>query len=348
MSAIKGYFFNGLSALRHPAELTLHGKEVRLREGEQIVTCSLSDILVSPRTGSPSRLIALPDGGQFQCADSVLLDHLPQQSASDGVAAWLEQRWNVALACVALIAIILFVGYRYGLPAAAERIALRIPIQSEQSLGTDVLSSMQEFGWLSPSRLEPEHQSRIAGRFDTFRKGMVYESQLRLEFHSSDVFDANAFALPGGTVVVTDDLVELAESDEEVLAILAHEIGHIERRHIVRGLIQNSLVAVAATAITADAATLTAAVVGLPLVLVQTEHSREFETEADNFAFELLREQSVSPGAFADIMERLQALYQDPESDTLNFLSSHPLMEGRIARARAAAQGVDIYDSGNL
>lgn len=348
MSAITGYYFDGRSALRRQAELTLQRSQAVLHDGEQTLTYSHSDLLVSPRTGSHSRFIALADGGQFQCADSAQLDQLPQQSASDGVVAWLERRWTVALACVVLTAMVLFVGYRYGLPAAAQRLALRIPIQSEQALGTDVLASMHEYGWLSPSQLEPEQQARIAGQFDNFRRGMAYESQLRLEFRSSDVIGANAFALPGGTIVITDDLIELAQSDDEVLAIIAHEIGHIERRHIVRGLIQNSLVAVMVTAVTADAATLTAAVAGLPVLLVQTEYSREFETEADQFAFALLRDQGLSPAAFADIMERLQELYPDPTAEQLNFLSSHPLMEGRIAQARDAALGGQSNEPGDL
>ncbi|MFK7957113.1 MAG: M48 family metallopeptidase [Lysobacterales bacterium] len=345
MSALNGYYFDGRSAQRQPAKLTLHGAEVHLDDGEKTHTFNVADLLVTPRTGSPSRFIALGNTGQFQCDDCTELDYLPQQSSSDGLIAWLEQRWIVALACVALIAVMLFAGHRYGLPAAAENIAQRIPIESEKDLGAEVLSSLEQYAWLSGSYLPEKQRAHLTRRFNQFRKGMAYEAHLNLQFRHTTVFDANAFALPGGTIVVTDQLVDMAESDDEVLAILAHEIGHIERRHTMRSLIQNSLVAVAATAITADAASLTAAVAGLPVVLVQSEYSREFETEADTFAFALLREHDISPSAFADMMERMQARYPESSDTALNFLSSHPLMEQRIRQARAAALGEDRVDA---
>ncbi len=341
MTVFSGYYFDGKSALRHDAELALVGDEVQLRHAEEVRSFQRSELRVSPRTGAGSRLVAMPDGGQFQCDDNGLLDRLPQDSPSEGIVAWLEQRWGVALGCVVLVALVLFAGHRYGLPAAAESIALRIPIESEKNLGEEVLDSMHEFGWLAPSRIDAQRQDRIRARFNDFRRGQAYEAYLDLQFRHSQAIGANAFALPGGTVVITDDLVELAENDEEVLAILAHEIGHIERRHVMRGLIQDSLVAVAATAVTADAATLTAAVAGLPVVILQSEYSREFEEEADEYSFALLKENGISPSAFADIMERLQARYPDTDNALLNFVSSHPATESRINRAREAAQSND-------
>ncbi len=342
MSALKGYYFDGHSAERRLAQLSLSGTEIHLHEGEETHIFSVTDLLVSPRTGSPSRFIALSNAGQFQCDDCMELDYLPQQHPTDGILAWFEQRWNVALACVVAIAILLVLGHRYGLPAAAEKIAQRIPIESEKNLGAEVLSTLEQYAWLSPSELPEQQQAILTRRFNEFRSGLIYELHLNLQFRYTSVFDANAFALPGGTIVITDQLIEMAETDDEVLAILAHEIGHIERRHIMRSLIQNSLVAVAATAITADAATLTAAVAGLPLALVQNEYSREFETEADSFSFSLLRQHGVSPAAFADIIERLQARNPNSADASLTFLSSHPLMQDRIQAARAAAMGAEV------
>ncbi|MEM9184672.1 MAG: M48 family metallopeptidase [Pseudomonadota bacterium] len=337
MTVLGGYYFDGKSALRHPAELELAGNEVRLKRDAEVRSFPSAELLVSPRTGAQSRLLTLPDGGQFQCDDADALDRLPQVSPGEGIVAWLEQRWGVALGCVVLVALVLFAGHRFGLPAAAESIALRIPIESEQNLGEQVLDSMHEFGWLLPSQIDVQRQEKIRARFNQFRRGQTYEAYLDLQFRASGAIGPNAFALPGGTVVITDDLVRLAETDEEVLAILAHEIGHIERRHVMRTLIQNSLVAVAATAVTADAATLTAAVAGLPVVLLQSEYSREFEEEADEYSFALLQEHGISPDAFADIMERLQLRYPDSESTLLNFLSTHPQTESRISNARRAA-----------
>jgi predicted Zn-dependent protease len=141
--------------------------------------------------------------------------------------------------------------------------------------------------------------------------------------------------LPGGTIIITDEMIKTAETIEEVLAVLAHEIGHVEFRHTMRNVLQGSVVAVAVATITSDAATLSGAVTGLPLIIMNTKYSREFETEADNFGFNLLRQKGHSPAAFASIMERIAR--SDGPKDRFAFLSTHPLTDERIARARNAA-----------
>src|SRR5262245_46455716 len=102
--------------------------------------CRVADLLVSPRVGGADRFITLPAGGQFQCADDPRLDGLPQEVASEGPVAWLEQRLAVALACIALVAAVLLAGYFYGLPIAARYAAARIPIETEQALGRETLA----------------------------------------------------------------------------------------------------------------------------------------------------------------------------------------------------------------
>jgi predicted Zn-dependent protease len=159
---------------------------------------------------------------------------------------------------------------------------------------------------------------------------------IRLEFRHSELLGPNAFALPGGVVVMTDQLVELAGSEEEILAVLAHEIGHVEERHSLRQVLQSSGIALLAATVTADAATVSTAVAGLPVILAQTSYSRGFETVADEFAFDLLRRNSISPAVFADFMERLGADSQLNED--LSFLSTHPVTSDRIERARAAGE----------
>jgi predicted Zn-dependent protease len=99
-------------------------------------------------------------------------------------------------------------------------------------------------------------------------------------------------------------------------------------------------VAVAAATITGDAATLSVAIAGLPSLVAQAEYSRDFETEADDYAFQLLHEHGMSPEAFATVMERIEADCEC-EPGALDFLSTHPVTEERIERARATALGLD-------
>jgi predicted Zn-dependent protease len=335
---IQGSYQDGQVPLRSPATLILRTQQAVL-VGERVSERYAIDALrVSPRIGRSDRFVALPDGGQFQCADQAALDRLPQEVRSEGPIAWLEQRSAVAAACVALVVILLGAGYRYGLPAAAEHIAARIPIATERALGEEALRWMDSNSWLEATTLDEQTQGRLLDGFLELVQGLPLERHYTLSFRNAEGFGPNALALPGGTIVLTDQLVELAQADEEVLAVLAHEIGHAELRHAMRHLLQDSATAVVAATLTADAASLSAAVAGLPALLARLEYSREFETQADDYAFALLRRRDISPLAFASIMERLQSEHgKEGDERALAFLSTHPVTAERIARARAAA-----------
>lgn len=298
-----------------------------------------AELMVSPRIASSERFISFPNGGQFVCADQTYLDRLPQESPSEGIVALLENRLKVAIACVVIIVLTLSSGYFLGLPAMAEYLSNRFPMDKEQKLGEDVLSYFDGNGWLMPSVRVSNSLEEIEEGFDKLCAGLPLEDYYQLNFRSSKIFGANAFALPGGIIVVSDDLIDISESDEEVLAILAHEIGHVELRHTIRSIMQDSIIAATVAVITSDAATLSVAVAGLPAVLAQRKYSRKFETDADTFAFELLRRKGYSPAAFAAIMERL-TMKRGEGSSTFNYFRTHPVTEERLNRAY-------LYDTQN-
>jgi predicted Zn-dependent protease len=145
----------------------------------------------------------------------------------------------------------------------------------------------------------------------------------------------NAFALPGGTIIITDQMIEFAESQEEILAILAHELGHVEERHILQLVVQSSFAALVAATVTADAASLSALVAGIPAILLQKKYSRDFEDKADEYAFDMLKRHDVSPEAFASIMERIDDNKESMRS--FSFMDTHPITEERIRKARDSA-----------
>jgi predicted Zn-dependent protease len=334
---LQGYYYDGHKPLRRSATLRFVAGQAMLRWDGEPRVYSASSLNVSPRVGRADRFIALPDGGQFQCRDRWELDPL-RQSRTEGVVAWLEQRVGVSVACVITIVALLVGGHEYGLPVAAQKVAAQIPLETEQALGEEALVWLDDSDWFAPSQLDETTQSRLRDRFMQLAVDLPQQRYYRLEFRDSKYIGANAFALPGGSIVITDDLVNLAESDEEVLAVLAHEIGHVELRHVMRHVLQDSAVAVAAATLTGDAATLSAAVTGLPTLLAQAQYSRDFESEADAYAFRLLINHRISPEAFATVMERLEA---DCGCDqgVLDFLSTHPVTSERIDHAHEAAQG---------
>ena len=334
---LEGQYFDGNQPIAVNAVLVFEGKEATLNLPQISERYSTQRVIVSPRIGEADRFISLPNGAQLQCTDHVILDSLPQESPSEGLVAWLEERWGVALAGVAIIAAILLVSYFYGLPAAANYAASRIPVETERALGGQALAWLDNNKWFKPTQLEQDKQKTILNGFDVLRADLPMKNYYKVVFRDSTLIGPNAFALPGGTIVITDEMVKAAESTEEVLAVLAHEIGHVELHHTMRSILQNSAIAVVAATLTSDAASLSVAVAGLPALLAQTRYSREFETAADDYAFRLLKKRNFSPASFASLMERLAKKHKEKRQISA-FISTHPVTEERVKRARAAAQ----------
>jgi Zn-dependent protease with chaperone function len=337
-ATLKVKLYDGRKPIAEEATLLLSQSTAKLIGAALARDFALARLRVSPRVGTAARFVALPDGGQLQCADSPALDRLPQEGQTEGIVAWLERRWWVALACLALTVGGLAFGYVYGLPAAAEHIAARVPLEYERKLGEQSIVWLDQNGLFAESELDPEVRQPIADGFTAFTRDLPLAAHYRLEFRAAPVIGPNAFALPGGIVVVTDELVELSDTPEEVLAVLAHEIGHVEQRHALRHLLQDSATAVLAATFTSDASSLTLAVSGLPVLLARTKYSREFEAEADAFGFALLKRHQLSPEHFATVMEKLRADGDEQAERELSFVSTHPVTADRIARARAASR----------
>src|SRR6185295_15050115 len=162
----------------------------------------------------------------------------------------------------------------------------------------------------------------------------------RLEFRSSKI-GPNAFALPAGIIVMLDDLVKLARRDEEVLGVLAHELGHVHNRHTMRMLLESSATALVIAGLTGDIASTTSLAAAAPALLLQTKYSRDNEREADAYAVDLMKQASMDPGSLARILARLDGgagkkKNRGPGLPT--FLSTHPATEERKAVALAGKE----------
>ena len=151
---------------------------------------------------------------------------------------------------------------------------------------------------------------------------------------------SDLFALPGGTLLMTDKLVRLAQNDDQISAVLAHEIGHVRHRHGLRLGLQAAGIAALSAALFGDAVSITGLAVTLPTAILQNGYSRELETEADDYAFVRLKEVGISPKAFAEMMELFekQAHEKSPKGSAMDYLSTHPATANRIQRALEAAK----------
>jgi predicted Zn-dependent protease len=172
-------------------------------------------------------------------------------------------------------------------------------------------------------------------KFASMTRAKSESAAYRLEFRASPAFGPNAFALPSGIIVMTDELVRSARHEQEVLGVLAHELGHVRHRHVMRHLLESSAIAMIVAGVTGDVASATSLAAAAPALLLNARFSRDFEREADRFAIDLMREGGLDPRYLARILSRLEEEHGSGGIPT--FLSTHPGTRERQALADAAA-----------
>lgn len=152
----------------------------------------------------------------------------------------------------------------------------------------------------------------------------------RYEFTIIKNEQINAFTIPGGNIYVFSELMKAAETPEEVAAVLAHEIGHAEKRHVVTKLMQElSMTAIIGVLSGGDPGVLTEVLKNI----IGNSFSRSQEEEADKFALELLEKAGISPKNLARFFERLNEKDLDYD-ENLEILMTHPHNDKRIDQAR--------------
>lgn len=148
--------------------------------------------------------------------------------------------------------------------------------------------------------------------------------------------DVNAFALPGGRIVVWTGLIEEAESPEQIAGVLAHEMAHVERRHGLRNVTHRAGLAIALRVILAvvlgiDLDGFTGLAADVAVLAVANEYSQDQESEADADAVLRLHAAGVDPTALASFFRLMEREGVGGVPAFASWLSTHPDHESRIA-----------------
>lgn len=322
-------YFDGLTSRRHIVTLDLVDERWHV-SGESVSRSEHVDsVVVSSALGSTPRFVRFADGAMCEIEDTSGLAAMlvSGKVADDQIGGSILNTKLIAVILVAFIAL-LFVTYRYGVPAAANAVANRAPDAAVRRLGATTLSTLDSIAF-APTGLEDSRRHALIAAFAGLRLPGAVSQQSALLFRKSDAIGANAMTLPNGTIVVTDGLVALAKSDDEILGVLAHEAGHAKYRHALRMMLESSALSALLSWYVGDVNTLA---VTAPASLLNAKYSRDFERQADDYAVEVMRLNGISPSVLADILERMSA---DRESKSVPaYLSSHPATSERLARFR--------------
>ena len=190
-----------------------------------------------------------------------------------------------------------------------------IPVEQEAKLG-EALFAQQK------ASLKLVEGPALAMVRDIGQK-LTRDSRYRYQFYIAENKEVNAFAMPGGFVVVHTGLLKLAESAEEVAGVLAHEVQHVEKRHSLRGIAQS-------LGLTAATSLLLGDMRGLASIggeLLQLKFSRTHESEADESGLKALVAAQINPTGMRDFYARMAA----QSGFSVGFLATHPLSEERTA-----------------
>ncbi|QJR09706.1 Beta-barrel assembly-enhancing protease [Usitatibacter rugosus] len=337
MSAFDADYFDGRSSRRHPVRAEATGGLLRVAGESIALEAALPDLRFLPRVGGTPLRIALPDGGLLVATDFNAVDAAVGVPLETDLAHRMESHARIVAAALAFIVGLGVFGYYYGIPWAADRIADRLPYEAETALSGDFMDAIDR-AFFEPSKLEAARREDLKADFQALVAASGLPASTRVEFRVSKLLGANAVAIPGGTVIMTDALVK-PMTDAEVVGVMAHELGHLKRRHGLRVVIGGSLYAVLSFTFLGDAGALASLASTAPQIIVQSGYSRDYEREADAYAVDLLRAAGRPPGDYAAALEALSRIvHKDGErrGSEWTYLSSHPDLAERIERAREA------------
>ena len=203
-------------------------------------------------------------------------------------------------------------------------LAAQVPVSTEQKLGESGLKQIRLQSRLTQEGPAAEALQAIGARIT---QGSRYDYRWYIKSDDS----VNAFAMPGGVVVVHTALIEQTQSAEELAGVLAHEVQHIEQRHSLQQMIHSAGWAAVLMVTLGDVSAFSA------ILLHQAgslRHSRQLESAADLAGVQALVKADISPAGMRSFFERMER--DMPESIAL--LSSHPLPAERVAQIEQAAR----------
>jgi beta-barrel assembly-enhancing protease len=148
----------------------------------------------------------------------------------------------------------------------------------------------------------------------------------------------NAFALPGGYILLTKGLINFADTPEELIAVICHEIGHIEKRHVMTRLIKDIGLDILTTGDTF--------VMGeIARSILSSGYNRRQEEEADLFACELMLKSGLEPRSLASFFRKLKDEGKNELYENFEIISSHPNLNNRIKNVLAYSVPEDFEPS---
>jgi predicted Zn-dependent protease len=230
------------------------------------------------------------------------------------------------LKMLAVFIVLLVSAYIWLVPFLAERLANRVSITYEEQLGEGIYST------LKPTfTIDAEKTAYINDFFRELNIDSKYNIQITVVHENV----ANAFAMPGGNIVVYDKIIAGMNGYEELAALLAHEFTHINERHTTRSLFRAQASSLFTSIIFGDVGTIGNVIVSRADDMKGLSYSRSLEKEADINGVKILSERKIDCNGFIHLFELLENEIAQTGGEPTEWISSHPDLQKRIDYTRS-------------
>lgn len=244
--------------------------------------------------------------------------------------SWISRTLNKNVMSIVKVLAFFFAflaaAYIWFIPFLAERLARKAPVSYEERLGDGIYNE------LKPSFVIDAGKTAHANDF--FRELNINSKyNIRITVVNENI--ANAFAMPGGNIIVYDKLLAGMSSYEELAALLTHEFTHVNEKHTTRSLFRKLASSLFLSIILGDIGAVGNVIINNADDLKGLSYSRKLEKEADMNGLKLLSERKIDCNGFIRLFELLQKEVGQTEDQPREWISSHPDLKKRIAYTRS-------------
>ncbi|MEI9888734.1 MAG: M48 family metallopeptidase [Rhizomicrobium sp.] len=359
MTELEGRYFYPNAARFVPARASVVPVRILHIEDEhgQVLDEVLGrQVKITARLASLARRFDLPDGGRFETEDNDAADSLIwalRRRRRGKFTDRLERAWPVVLASLIVTLLAGYYVFAQVIPVGAEWLARATLPAVAHTMSEQTLRVLDHTA-LTATKLKAGEQFRATKLFMQVaahaRGGL---GAYRLVFRAGrkgmggpDAFGPNAFALPDGTIVMTDSLWALIKNDAEIEGVFGHEMSHVDHAHGLQLVYEAALLPAALAIFTGDVSQVSQMAALLPTIILQSSYSRGMESQADDDSAAVLRSMHLKPSHMADLLLRLDSKVCGKAGCPRDWVSDHPDTVARAARLRLqdlgpVAAGID-------
>jgi len=278
-----------------------------------------------------SRFVHLKTQAEFRVTGREAFEYLEEIKAESARSWFRKKKTGNLRRTVTLLSAMLLAGsllYFFMVPWLAEQMATVVSKKTERQLGDSVFEAMQS------TQTEDTMATRV---LNDFFNALSIETDYSIRITVVKDETVNAFALPGGQLVVYTGLLENMETYPELAALLSHEFVHVEKRHATRSIFRSMGSDLFIALLFGKSSGLATLVIGQANQLRTLSYSRSLEKEADLEGYRLMRERGIDPAGYDQLFKHLKD--SSPSTEIPEMISSHPDTDNRMQYIREESRG---------